>query len=135
MTIEAKGDYWIDDHHTTEDIALALGQALAQALGDRKGIHRFGEFSAPLDEVRPRFPGNRPAGRTLSRTLTAAANGATDALKAFLAAGDAVLVQFGARLRLRTSRDERHHRACGGGVSSLAPRRAPSLPPSPAPPA
>ena len=64
LTVEAEGDLWIDDHHTTEDIALALGQALAQALGDRKGIHRFGEFSAPLDEVRPRFSGNRPAGRT-----------------------------------------------------------------------
>ena len=51
LTVRAKGDTWIDDHHTTEDIALALGSALSQALGDRKGIHRFGEFSAPLDEA------------------------------------------------------------------------------------
>eukprot|EP00892_Ulva_mutabilis_P008044 jgi/Ulvmu1/5611/UM023_0149.1 len=51
ISVEATGDTWIDDHHTVEDIALAFGGALAQALGDRKGIYRFGDFSAPLDEA------------------------------------------------------------------------------------
>lgn len=51
INLKAEGDTWIDDHHTTEDIALAFGTALSQALGDRKGIHRFGEFTAPLDEA------------------------------------------------------------------------------------
>jgi imidazoleglycerol-phosphate dehydratase len=51
LDIEAEGDHWIDDHHTNEDLALAFGGALSQALGDRKGIHRFGDFTAPLDEA------------------------------------------------------------------------------------
>lgn len=51
LTIRATGDLEIDDHHTNEDVGITLGQALDQALGDRKGIHRFGHFVAPLDEA------------------------------------------------------------------------------------
>ena len=50
LDIEAQGDLEIDDHHTNEDVGITLGQAIHQALGDRKGIVRFGHFVAPLDE-------------------------------------------------------------------------------------
>ncbi|MBD2327505.1 imidazoleglycerol-phosphate dehydratase HisB [Alkalinema sp. FACHB-956] len=50
LDIQATGDLHIDDHHTNEDVGITLGMALAKALGDRKGIVRFGHFLAPLDE-------------------------------------------------------------------------------------
>ena len=51
LNIQATGDTHIDDHHTNEDVGITLGQALAKAIGDRKGIVRFGHFIAPLDEA------------------------------------------------------------------------------------
>ncbi|WP_298615047.1 imidazoleglycerol-phosphate dehydratase HisB [uncultured Thermosynechococcus sp.] len=50
LRVQARGDTHIDDHHTNEDVGITLGMALDQALGDRRGIHRFGHFVAPLDE-------------------------------------------------------------------------------------
>eukprot|EP00239_Pterosperma_sp_CCMP1384_P007208 CAMPEP_0197848970 /NCGR_PEP_ID=MMETSP1438-20131217/10567_1 /TAXON_ID=1461541 /ORGANISM="Pterosperma sp., Strain CCMP1384" /LENGTH=282 /DNA_ID=CAMNT_0043461455 /DNA_START=16 /DNA_END=861 /DNA_ORIENTATION=+ len=51
LEVSCKGDLWIDDHHTVEDVAITLGQAFKDAVGDKKGIKRFGHFSAPLDEA------------------------------------------------------------------------------------
>jgi imidazoleglycerol-phosphate dehydratase len=51
LSAQATGDIHIDDHHTNEDVGITLGQALTKALGDRKGIVRFGHFIAPLDEA------------------------------------------------------------------------------------
>jgi imidazoleglycerol-phosphate dehydratase len=51
LTIQAKGDTEIDDHHTVEDIGIVLGEALKQSLGKKEGIRRFGWASVPLDET------------------------------------------------------------------------------------
>jgi imidazoleglycerol-phosphate dehydratase len=51
LTVRARGDLEVDYHHTVEDVGLALGQALRDALGDKSGIRRFGESSVPLDEA------------------------------------------------------------------------------------
>jgi imidazoleglycerol-phosphate dehydratase len=51
LDVQAQGDWEIDDHHTNEDVGITLGQAISKALGDRKGIVRFGNFLAPLDEA------------------------------------------------------------------------------------
>lgn len=51
ITLEAKGDLHIDDHHTVEDCGIALGQAISQALGDRKGIRRYASCDLPMDET------------------------------------------------------------------------------------
>jgi imidazoleglycerol-phosphate dehydratase len=50
LEIEATGDLHVDEHHTVEDVALVLGSAFAEALGDRAGIRRFGDASVPMDE-------------------------------------------------------------------------------------
>jgi imidazoleglycerol-phosphate dehydratase len=51
LNVQAEGDLHIDFHHTTEDVGIVLGQALAQALGDKRGIRRYGQCSLPMDEA------------------------------------------------------------------------------------
>lgn len=51
LTVDATGDLHIDGHHTVEDVGIALGQALARAVGDRRGIRRYGHAYVPLDEA------------------------------------------------------------------------------------
>jgi imidazoleglycerol-phosphate dehydratase len=51
LNVKAKGDLQVDAHHTVEDVGITLGQALLRALGDKKGIHRYGHAYVPLDEA------------------------------------------------------------------------------------
>ncbi|MCQ2448646.1 MAG: imidazoleglycerol-phosphate dehydratase HisB [Clostridia bacterium] len=51
LSVTCKGDTYVDDHHTVEDIGIALGQAFFEALGDKRGIHRYGDTVLPMDET------------------------------------------------------------------------------------
>ena len=51
LYVQAKGDNYVDDHHTVEDVGIVLGQAFAEAVGDKKGICRFGDCILPMDEA------------------------------------------------------------------------------------
>ena len=51
LTVKAKGDTHVDDHHTVEDVGIALGEAFMKALGDKKGICRYGDVRLPMDEA------------------------------------------------------------------------------------
>lgn len=51
LTVTCKGDTWVDDHHTVEDIGICLGDAFAQALGDLRGVTRYGSAILPMDEA------------------------------------------------------------------------------------
>jgi imidazoleglycerol-phosphate dehydratase len=51
LTVKAKGDLQVDQHHTVEDVGICLGQALAEAVGDKKGINRYGSMTLPMEET------------------------------------------------------------------------------------
>src|SRR2546426_11517675 len=51
LRVKARGDLHVDPHHTVEDVGISFGKALAQALGDKSGIRRYGHFTLPMDET------------------------------------------------------------------------------------
>jgi imidazoleglycerol-phosphate dehydratase len=93
LKIKARGDLEVDIHHTNEDIGIALGQALAKALGDKKGIRRYGSFAVPMDEAlirvtldisgRPSLYVSRAKGVRLSRQPKYTFDDAVDFLRSF----------------------------------------------------
>jgi imidazoleglycerol-phosphate dehydratase len=64
LSVKATGDIDIDAHHTVEDVAIVLGKAIRQALGERSGIRRFGDAWIPMDSRSRTPPSTSPAGRT-----------------------------------------------------------------------
>ena len=93
LQVKAKGDIEVDIHHTNEDIGIALGQALTKALGDKKGIRRYGDFTVPMDEAlirvtldisgRPSFFVKKFAGFRIDRRAKYTFDDAVDFLKSF----------------------------------------------------
>ena len=93
LTVKAVGDLHVDIHHTNEDVGITLGQALTKALGDKKGIRRYGFFAVPMDEVlvrvtldisgRPSFFVHKNKGVKFSRLENYSFHDATEFLRAF----------------------------------------------------
>ena len=93
LKLKARGDLEVDIHHTNEDIGIALGQALAKALGDKKGIRRYGSFAVPMDEAliratldisgRPSLYVTKAKGVRLSRQPNYTFDDAVDFLRSF----------------------------------------------------
>lgn len=93
LTVKAVGDLHVDIHHTNEDVGIVLGQAFTKALGDKKGLRRYGFFSVPMDEVlvrvtldfsgRPSFSLHQAKGVKFSRLENYSFHDATEFLRAF----------------------------------------------------
>lgn len=133
LTVSARGDLHVDAHHTVEDVGIVLGQALDKAVGDKKGITRYGHFTLPMDEVlatvaldfsgRPVLVTHLPFGTPLIGTfptelveefLRAVANSARLNLHARVVAGgnahhvaEAVFKALGRSLRMALTIDPR----------------------------
>jgi len=93
LKLKARGDLEVDLHHTNEDIGIVLGQALTQALGDKKGLRRYGSFAVPMDEAlirvtldisgRPSLYVTKAKGVRLSRQPKYSFEDAVDFLRSF----------------------------------------------------
>lgn len=93
LQVKAVGDLHVDIHHTNEDVGIVLGQALTKALGDKKGIRRYGFFSVPMDEVlirvtldisgRPSVHVSKAKGVKFSRLENYSFHDATEMMRAF----------------------------------------------------
>ena len=110
LDVQCTGDLHIDEHHTVEDVALALGQALREALGDKRGIQRYG-FLLPMDEARRRSVASiSAAGRSScsrrSSRATASASLPTELVPHFFRS---LAETLGAAIHIRVRGENTHH--------------------------
>jgi imidazoleglycerol-phosphate dehydratase len=139
LTVRAKGDLHIDDHHTVEDVGIALGQALTKALGDKRGIVRYADCLLPMDEALTRVAldlSGRPF-LVFKADFPAAKIGAfdTELVREFF---QAFAVNAGATLHIETLHGANSHHiaeSCFKGVAralgaaiAIDPRQAERIP-------
>ena len=110
LTVDATGDIEVDDHHTVEEIGISLGQVIQDAVGDKRGINRYGEASVPMDEALVRVVldlSNRPyLAYNLDFKRTEVGNLATENIKEFF---QALVNNAGMNLHIDLIRGENSH--------------------------
>ena len=139
LTVQASGDLEIDPHHTVEDVALVLGQALDQALGDRAGIARIGSATVPMDETLASVAvdlSGRPYGVTEMAWAGSSVGGIPVTLIPHFFESFAVTARANVHARVLYGRDDHHKaealfKALGRALDAatrLEPRRGETIP-------
>ncbi|HZK44190.1 MAG TPA: imidazoleglycerol-phosphate dehydratase HisB [Syntrophomonadaceae bacterium] len=110
LTVNAQGDIEVDDHHTVEDIGICLGLVLQEAIGDKKGINRYGEATVPMDETLVRvvldLSGRAYLAYHVEYSRTELGNLATENIKEFF---QALVNNAGMNLHIDLIRGENNH--------------------------
>lgn len=121
LTITCKGDTWVDAHHTVEDVGICLGQAFAAALGDKRGINRYGFFVLPMDESlilsAVDFSGRSYLGYEMSLTRDKVGDFDTELVEEFMLA---FTREAGINLHLRQLSGSNTHHIIEGSFKCLA---------------
>lgn len=121
LTINATGDVEIDDHHTVEDIGICLGQLIKEAIGDKKGIRRYGEATIPMDETLVRvvldLSGRSYLAYNLTFTRSEIGSMATENIKEFT---QALVNNAGINLHIDLIRGENNHHIAEAAFKALA---------------
>ncbi len=121
LTVTAKGDTYVDDHHTVEDVGIALGQAFKKALGDCRGICRYGDITLPMDEAlilaAVDISGRGVLGYALEIPSPRVGDFDTELTKEFMAAFARAL---GAAVHLRQLAGENSHHIIEGAFKAMA---------------
>ncbi len=121
ISLRCKGDVHVDDHHTAEDVAIALSRAFDMALGDRAGIYRYGSFTLPMDEAlllsAVDISGRSALGYALNLTAQKVGNFDTELVKEFFAA---FARGINGSVHVRTITGENNHHIIEGAFKAFA---------------